>query len=598
MNITSQIGSAGAARWIARAKRLAASIKGKTGVRREVLDGYLVTGKKVGGNRNASVLDLPGRFYMYGNTFGGGSSSAFRHRQAPERSFFSTHKESRLPPISDGDSDDGLRLISFGSPVIASPSLAAVSQAHEFDGGIILPSLMSSSPLPSPEGQYWAGIPESMSFWLVFHFVYGGVGGKLRSVSIHDAVIRIMAPGFDVVSRDTPPLYADQLRSSPFPRVCFLDNTLYCAVPVQRNELPDDESAHCIGGLLVFSINYPEEGGGASIGWYDVILPGELGVPALEDVSDEDGELANNISDADIAAIRMPSGLHRVVVTGRVRALAERLNINTDFGRGIITARAKAVYEGSLSVKSASYVDALYEKGVPFLAGIGANPDEIAMLGTGPSSLIATDAGVIEVLSLLICERPTTLNSASLLYGDEANRIVIITDSGETAHSPSSLGWRLAGEAYPGERYDGLWLTGTTVAINPRAKSTAGPDYGILGFVKNLEPDGTGTGGLAKVFTSGEIEIVYEAPSWGTLYASVYQREVTDDEGGVTVPFGALVTGYFNNADAVIGVMNGSSGNEHPYSVTLTECPDYPISGTFYLGNPLAAMKYGDMRID
>lgn len=74
MRITQQVGTVGSARWIRRARQLAARIKKKVGVRREIHDGYIVEGKKTGAARVARVLDLdpyllsvgPGPFFPEG----------------------------------------------------------------------------------------------------------------------------------------------------------------------------------------------------------------------------------------------------------------------------------------------------------------------------------------------------------------------------------------------------------------------------------------------------------------------------------------------------------------------------------------------------
>ena len=61
-----QIDSSGAARWLKRAEQLAWALD-DTGVRRNVIDGYLVEGRRVGSLRTARVLDLPGRFVPFEN---------------------------------------------------------------------------------------------------------------------------------------------------------------------------------------------------------------------------------------------------------------------------------------------------------------------------------------------------------------------------------------------------------------------------------------------------------------------------------------------------------------------------------------------------
>lgn len=57
-----QVDSAGAVKWLRRAEFLARLIAPSVGVRRELLDGYIVEGRRTGDNRIARVMDLPGRF--------------------------------------------------------------------------------------------------------------------------------------------------------------------------------------------------------------------------------------------------------------------------------------------------------------------------------------------------------------------------------------------------------------------------------------------------------------------------------------------------------------------------------------------------------
>ena len=58
--------SIGGARLLKRAKALALSIQLSVGVRREILDGYIVEGRRVGENRKATVIDPVGRLFVFG----------------------------------------------------------------------------------------------------------------------------------------------------------------------------------------------------------------------------------------------------------------------------------------------------------------------------------------------------------------------------------------------------------------------------------------------------------------------------------------------------------------------------------------------------
>lgn len=62
-----RVDSAGAIKWLRRAENMARSIKKSYEVRRAILDGYVVEGRRAGAIRTATVLDLPGRFVPFGN---------------------------------------------------------------------------------------------------------------------------------------------------------------------------------------------------------------------------------------------------------------------------------------------------------------------------------------------------------------------------------------------------------------------------------------------------------------------------------------------------------------------------------------------------
>lgn len=66
MNCTLQCNSASGAKWLRRAKTLALSVAGSVGVKREILDGYIIEGRRVGDIRKATVIDLPGRLFLFG----------------------------------------------------------------------------------------------------------------------------------------------------------------------------------------------------------------------------------------------------------------------------------------------------------------------------------------------------------------------------------------------------------------------------------------------------------------------------------------------------------------------------------------------------
>lgn len=66
--ITRRISTASASKWIKRAEVLARSLRRTFDTRREILDGYIIEGKRVGDRLKASVIDPPGQIVIAGRT--------------------------------------------------------------------------------------------------------------------------------------------------------------------------------------------------------------------------------------------------------------------------------------------------------------------------------------------------------------------------------------------------------------------------------------------------------------------------------------------------------------------------------------------------
>lgn len=578
------ISSAGSAKWIRQAEMLARSIKGKSGIKRQIIDGYKLTGSASSKNLRASVMDLPGKLITFGQALSGGIG-ALGEYTSPTRQWFATTGDQPLPAMPAEGRDSPLGPYLFIGSDLSTPNYVTASHASAFDGGVVLPFVLSSAPVQRiGNDPSWANIPLSTTLWLFFRVTYSGAGGPLRSVAIADSVIRQLAPGFDLVRRGLSSFTT--LGASPFAECRFVNDSLYVTVPVQRASVGGNRR-DCIGGMLTFRVDYVD--GAAAINWHDFVRPGDLGVPALEVTSDADGELANHI--ASLALAVEPLDPPRLTVTGRARSSYVAPSGWDGAQNWLVTARVKAVYQSGSRSLSVSFLDVLAGTDAPVFAVIAPDPGQIVMRDSKRDVLIPTPDGLLEFVSINIGIRAAV--DEGVLSGTvaaEMQRFHTLLNGAAVVQSSNTMGFATQ-RLTVGDTYYRPWLNGTSTSVLDFSAQVA-ESRGLLQLIENNSAPVSSLA-IGSLSSAGIGQIYKPALSPGPMYVSVYQQEIVED-GEVIMPLGAVVTHADNLVltNASIGLMRGELG-----SVEFAQAPYYALSGTFYMGNPFADMPYGDMRI-
>lgn len=166
------------AHWINRATHFARNIRSSSGVKREILDGYIVEGRRSNNNRVATVVDIPGRIALLRS---GGSTGAYidlmgcggRDAFSPDVGSigFSLGEEVAFP----------FRYASFGpQPHDAQSELLSTGHAQAGRHAVYY------------SGSFLMGD----SRWLSVFALPVGEVDYLRSFVIHESVIESIAPGY------------------------------------------------------------------------------------------------------------------------------------------------------------------------------------------------------------------------------------------------------------------------------------------------------------------------------------------------------------------------------------------------------------------
>lgn len=574
--------SAGAARYLDRARALAQSVRQKYGTKRNVIDGYLVEGRNAGGRRTATVIDLPGRFVAFGaaNTE---VASLLMMYNAPPRYVMDPKGEA---PVATEQLEGTLSPLLgsyyyIGAPLTGAQAIQA-GRAAEFEGGVVFPSILANAPVASVGGiTTWANIAAGTTVWLWFHVEFTQQPKPLRSVSVSDATVRSMTGGYDLVPRGMPSAQT-RMMSAPFPATQYHNGSLYVAVPVQKTVTNNGTPVTTNGGLWVFRVDYDDENDTAAIGWHHLLLPEQLGHPKLVPSADFYGPLPCHIRGATLAVFGDPA---RIVVKGVVRTS------QTVAGRGataptnwLVLARCRAEFVGAAVTFDYSELNVVCGKTAPILASIDTDVAKIR-IPVSPETLLVTPAGLVEASFAQVGWRSET--DEGILSGTVSPELAEITVRGPLGTSvvtTQAYGWG-PGTKQAGENLNAVQVTGTTGSVFPTGCQIA-TDRAFLRVVNAAN----NAVGFAVLTATGLGEVYQPGPTGIQMIPTAYQKErVVDNE--VVEPWAVYFTSL-DGAQPVGGIMRGTIGN-----IEFKPIPLFSRSGTFYMGNPLADMPYGDMRI-
>jgi|GEM_PF-5186300 len=577
------IDSTSSATWLKQAERMARSLRGRFQSNTQWLDGFKVTGSVCGGNLRASVMDIPGRILSFGENVIG-QPGLFMEYEGPIRDRFAPADPVGVLALSQQQQQvDVGSMRAIGAPLTGT-SFVASARPHEYVGGIVLPFIMAEAAVPR-SGLYpnWSGIPASNTLWLVFRFTFAGAKAlPVRSVSIDDATIRSLAPGYDLVRRDIDVTSALTRGTSPFPECYVHDDSLYVAVAVQK---PGDGDGRCIGALLILRIDYDDTTESAAVGFFRLVEPEDFGEPLFELDPNTSEKGGANISGLALAV--EATDPPRITVTGRLRNTLHTAPAVSPVRRWVLSARVKVEIAGAAVNLSYGYVDTLAGAAAGVPAGAISDPATVLMRHSTPDVLLPTPDGLLEHISLVTGARASgseTDNAA--VVSSSIQQMVTLHDGAEVVQTASGLGWRtvfvLAGQSYYGE-----WLSGTTTQVARQAYPVS-QDQALHLFLPLSDNSPRPIGMLSAAGLSIPAPAAAETI---VLQVGVYQREVRDDQGEVVTPWAAYISG-FDGAQAYGAVMAGSVSTPE-----FVPAPSFGAQGSFYIGNPLAGYQPGYGRM-
>lgn len=548
-----------------RAVQLAERIKVKYGRKTEIIDGYLVEGKRSKDRLTASVLDLPGTLL----TFGPGSPvdpGLYGRYDGPLRESFDPRLA--IPLSVSAESVDGVPpgvVIGLGKPM-DNPVLVAEASAHEADGCLVAPAILASQPINAS----WTGVSPDTTLWLLFK-AFGSAA--LPSVSIDDATVRQLTGGYDLVARDLSG--QSQLRGSPFVACYQLGTALYVAVPVERMDgsLP-------IGACWVFALTPGIVNGESVMGiaWHRLIELADMGAATLTPAG-----LGGSLDLLAIAARNLPDIGVEVTVTGRARVVRSTSGMAVD--NHLCTGRLFAQFlNGAAPSVTATDLDVLGGADNPLIGATGADPAKFYCMVTG-DVLLPYSGGLVEHSGFIAGDRkPMDEGVLSATVAVERSKMVTKAAGKTTTQYSNSLGWGVTDAQVGG----GVWsrIDGAIARVIGFASTVRGGQA-----YSYMIRDGYSNVGAGLVTPDGVVEVYSPNIPTVQLQLSIYQREVTDADGKVLCPFGAVVTAVdLSDQTPKIALAKGSFTG-----LAFVVAPAYARQGTYYLGNPLAARAYGEL---
>lgn len=175
--------TSGGARWLRRAQSLASSLGGSVGVRREIHDGFIVEGKKVGAHRFASVIDIPGQLAMMGaNAVTGRIADLVPCGLRDPFSPYTPPSEPKLGEQGPGDN----QVLLWGAPVAPGALSIAYGSAQGCRNAVYRADVLATD----------------TDSWLRVNAEAVGIPDRQRSIVIHEGVLKQVAPGLEHVARN------------------------------------------------------------------------------------------------------------------------------------------------------------------------------------------------------------------------------------------------------------------------------------------------------------------------------------------------------------------------------------------------------------
>lgn len=640
MTVNRRVDSAGAARWIRRAERLARNLKQPYAAKREIIDGYVVEGRRSGDRRFASVIDLPGVFALFRrvDVHTRDIDVLSSHAQSPTRRLmleeYERPDDPREFPLPLQFEPEPADLYIDSSVVMGAPPEQAAVVGHSppvvTPRGVTSAVLIASPPTPQLFGPLWVDYSAIQDVWIQVRFYPAG-GGAYKSILVNEQILTsvfgapviqksvvggIFSPSvrcMAVVNGDVLSLVV-LLRDSPDPPLNVNTRTLFdrssigfislrLGIDASGDPVPPGEP------------HTPEVVSHARLGWDELPHPLFVPHPFLYDDHPpfsetpvippqyvsvgfscmsvaSDGEsvwLSTNISQPTPATLDVPdtnwSGY--VYITGRLLCKYNILtgaiessidHVDCDSRRNVITP-----LEGNMGAANELLVTSAGLRLSDHLENPWDSPEWVCYCA------IAHDGThLIDVVGLALGERGDTLEGgimwrAPMQYREVPFALVVNGDRTELD------GMGFVPGIIPGASLVGARQLGSAPALNATARLDWYPIASIGGGrfeIPMYHLGGDVRQGVARV-DGTDIAFIPDAPEASAAISTCFAMGVFDDDTGEYTPHRSIAA--FNvGGQYTIQLRDG----DEVVAETVGVEDDFRL-GVFYVGNPFALAKYG-----
>lgn len=563
MNVTKRTTTVTGASWLRRAQILARGLSGSAAARREIIDGYMIEAKKVGARRSASVIDIPGRLAMLGANSVTGSIADLI--PCGGRDGFNP-----LLPLMDtpfgGQVEPNTQALTWGPPV--TPGAVQLSYGGSHGGRYAV----YTSDVLELNGVCWTRVFSSPA----------GVADRLRSVVIHDSILRSFAPGFEPLYGEVP---AAARLQEPIPAVVERGVELIIATNMfltEETPVPSG-SVWTVKATIVFLLVDTEER----------VLSGVM-VPfdALPSVY-QPGTIT---IDTGISAISRPAQSRMVVVDMRVlpsgdvvAGLDYAVEIQDGDGPSWLSAAGRVTWSGSGAVSVDMFdMSLLTTRDSPRLSDLGLPIDTIR---SGVAPAVMPDGSLLNVAAIFARKEPGQPGAYDLVppYSmDTINGTQVAT-----AAEGSGAMFSASPDNPDVVHVFGLGTTYCPISTTTIACRRADPSTSAL-------PSGIGV-----LFTDG-IRFRYESlgdMSTPGFHVTCPQLEVRSDDGELVCPSTVLAS-FQRGGERFVGIRKGPVWEEDGWDSeaeywSIVPAPESGrLQAPFYIGNPAMPRRYGAFFVE
>lgn len=561
--------SASGAYLLKRAARLAKEVRQKYGRKTEIVDGFIVEGKRTKDRYTATVLEPPGTLVSFGAF---GTIGVHATYAAPLRSFFDPRRGPSTPGAEapelmlDGVQPEVVAFV-YGTPPAPSRRLYTEGTPWEGNAGVYHLTITDN---PAVSGA-------TRPYWLQLHHQPAGAGDGRAGFVMSDSILRQMAPGYDVVLRETT---SNQPGSLPIPTGCEVGDYVFVTIQmIQARTAPSGLKSPC-NAVLMFL--FDSKNGGFP--WWRVYKFDDASNPYFRpevmNWTDQSGSYSL-WADASASLLRVEKYADKIAVgfiarTQRAyQVSADDANVVRLWSVGVLTIQTEPEVVNWTYTDAFHYPDVRDGQECPFITPLGASPNYYTY-----GDYFRIYNGKVGIWRQ-VWERPLTdpdFDSRSQ-YPEKAWFHI----DGQFVTDATTLGYRAEGTTADDE-------TGTGTYFNS-GQFNSKASYNLFLEAWYRVPDDKPVVVVVNASTYAiTIEDCFSAWSPSTLRSGLlsvtcYQREVWRDEV-LLVPAGVLAFADTGGEHPVVALKRGDQWEEYP-------AVNYGRAGVAYTGNPLLTKPYG-----